>query len=194
MRDKPGARLDSCAAYVARAERRSQAAAEAVHAAERALAEAQARQAELDEELAAGQTRLEDLRAELAAGAEEAEEESAASKPGELLRCTKQLLERLETGRFATTVDMPPELLAAMQAVHAVVSATEPTPRPTLDSALEPEGPTATAGGRRKAETMENGADSSRMEDEMMTELAGIDEEDDMALLEMARRLKRARR
>jgi len=136
--DKPGARLDSCAAYVARAERRAAAAADAVQAAETALEEARARQAELDAELAEGRARLESLRtgfSPLNAGAEG----ETATDSQQLLQCTRVLLQRLESGSFAATANVPPEVLDAMRAVHAAVSTVEPAPRPSLDTALEPE-------------------------------------------------------
>ena len=58
---KPGARLDACAAFVERAERRLAAARADVEAAEAALVAAQARVSELNAELAEGRRRLDDL-------------------------------------------------------------------------------------------------------------------------------------
>eukprot|EP00973_Karenia_brevis_P005049 694602-Karenia_brevis.AAC.1 len=63
--EKPGARLDACQAFVTRAERRAQLAAEDVVAAEQALQVARDKQKELYAELAAGQARLEELRASM---------------------------------------------------------------------------------------------------------------------------------
>eukprot|EP00973_Karenia_brevis_P004662 639844-Karenia_brevis.AAC.1 len=53
-KQSPGARLDACASYVARAERRAKAARDDVESAQKALAAARARQDELDAELVAG--------------------------------------------------------------------------------------------------------------------------------------------
>lgn len=191
--DKPGARLDACVAYVARAERRAAAASEAVEAAERTLQEARARQATLEEELAAGRARLESLRAGLSA----VEEETSASH-GDLIRCTKALLQRLESGSFAATAAVTPEILAAMHAAHAVIGAVEPALSPSLDAALEPEAPALAPeapapGAEFPVARMERSA-AEETEDDAMVKLDGLDEDDEVGLLAAARRLKSARR
>ena len=179
----PGARLDGCARYVARAEHRAQAAAAEVHAAEEALAAARARQEELDAELAEGQARLDSLRAGLAAS-EASQEEAGDGAVGELLRRTKVFIQRLETGKFANTAEMPAEVINAMTAVNEVVGAmTTPLSRPDLDSELEPPDVTEASGAmRRKAQAMGSEEDQEQEQpgqDDAMRELDGIDEEDE---------------
>ena len=194
--NRPGARLDSCEAYVARARRRAQEAAAAVLAAEEALAAAKAHQVEFDAELAEGEARLESLRAGFAA-TEEDGELGADATCGNLLSSTKQLLQRLETGSFASTANMPADVISAMTAVHeALTAVSPPPPAPKLDAALEPQATTEAAGAtRRKADALEHVEEEEQLsEDETMEELAALDDEDEEGLLQLARRLKQIKR
>ena len=143
---------------------------------------------------------MDSLRAGLAASEAAAQKEAGNGAHGELLRCTKVLLQRLETGKFANTADMPDDVINAMTAVHEVVGAMTPPPAPDLDSELERQDAAETTGAvRRKAQAMgSEGEDFQEQEqsgqDDAMRELDGIDEEDEERLLQIARRLKRARR
>ena len=105
------------------------------------------------------------------------------------MRCTRTLLERLESGRFAANAEMPEEIISAMTAVHEVVNSMEPPPTATLDSPLQTQGD-----GSHKEDTQDAEDDATMDETEVMGRLDGVDDSDSDALLEIARRLKRARR
>ena len=107
----------------------------------------------------------------------------------DLMRCTRTLLERLESGRFAANAEMPEEIISAMTAVHEVVNSMEPPPTATLDSPLQTQGD-----GSHKEDTQDAEDDATMDETEVMGRLDGVDDSDSEALLEIARRLKRARR
>jgi hypothetical protein len=191
-----GARLDSARARMKKAEAR-------VTASAAALAQAQDRCAEARAQLESMRTELAMLETEVA-NAPAAERPYATQVQGDqkaLLQCTKDLLERLETGGFAAKADMPPELLGAMTAVHEVMRTMEPELAPTLDGPLGPEAPAAAPGSRRpqvvdevSANGEQDGGEGAESEDEIMADLDGAHEEDEASLLLIAQRLKRARR
>ena len=134
----------------------------------------------------AAQNYLAELKAEIPA--------KNSGVPLELMRRTKALLERLETGSFAINASVPEDLLSAMAAVHEAVNSLEPVQHPTLDTPL--------CSSEERDEQQDNAhscegrvPDSAPVgEDAVMETLDGIDESDDEALLDIARRLKRARR
>jgi len=180
-----GARLDSARARMKKAEARVTASAAALAQAQERCVEARA---QLETEVATAPT---------------AESPPVALVQGHqaaLLRCTKELLQMLETGNFAATADLPPELVGAMTAVHHVVRTMEPELAPTLDGPLEPEATAAPAAGESNRSAGDASASGERdgdggaeSEDEIMADLDGAHDEDEASLLLIARRLKRAR-
>ena len=172
-----GARLDSAKAKLAKAENKVQSAELSLEKAMRQLEEAREQRKELEQSLA-------ELQKEVP--------QQSHNPPEELLRTTKLLLDRLETGRFAATAGIPEDVISAMTAVHKIVEALEPTVPATLIGPLEPESSAHTEDlvtGPAPTHGQEDAA-----EDDVMGTLDGIDECDDSALLAIARRLKRARR
>ena len=135
----------------------------------------------------AGQQRkaLEDNLAELLA---EVPQESVGC-PHELVRRTKALLDRLESGRFAINADMPEDVVAAMTSVHEFVNSMEPVPAATLNSPLETPGVLEEESPEKDGE-----GDAAMATSEVIGKLDDIDDSDSEALLAIARRLKRARR
>ncbi|CAK0811551.1 unnamed protein product, partial [Prorocentrum cordatum] len=130
---KPGARLDSCTAFVSRAERRLAAVRADVEVAEAAAAAARARVAELDEELQEGKRRLEELR------------ESAPADgllPGVLadVRTVLDVLERLPmAGHVGAGPALPAAALQACAALrrHCGAPPDGRSPEELIDGPLE---------------------------------------------------------
>lgn len=194
---KPGARLDACAAYVQRAERRVQDASRSVEAAEKALEDAKARYMELEAELESGRVRLESLRVEVAA-AEAPETEARTPRENlnaqtpsfeVLLHASRELLMRLENSSACNGAIgnyLPDSIVEAARKLNDIQSSMAPLPFPSLDAALEEDAPA------EKAESV--GIVDSESEDDVMDQLDGADDADESKLLEIARRLKRARK
>lgn len=194
---KPGARLDSCAAFVARAERRVAAAEAEVEAAAEKLEATRARAAELTDELAEGRRRLAELRAGL-------HEEAARD---DLLGDVRTLLDAFEglpvPGHVGAGPQPPEGVLEAMRVLRQRVAppADGRTSEERLNSALEPRSalaaaPTAARAAAIAPELMDaSGVSDGGLteEDDLMNELDDVDASNDAALLEVARRLKRAR-
>ena len=119
-----GARLDSAKAKLAKAESKLVAAEARLQSAMLHVEEARAQRALAEEALT-------ELKTELP--------QESCSMSANLLHCTKELLQRLENGRVASSANLPNDLIDAMTAVHKVISAIDP-PRPTaLNEPLEPE-------------------------------------------------------
>ena len=175
-----GARLDSAKAKLAKAEAK-------VLSAEAHLEQAMKHAEETRALRTAAQEALAELQAEVP--------QERPNAPEELLRCTKDLLQRLESGRFAAAADIPADLIDAMTAVHNVIGAIEPPHIADLNGPLdapEPEAAEEEEGSRcRKAADI---AGEEASPDHVMQSLDGADDTDDEALLEIARRLKRLRR
>ena len=169
-----GARLDSARAKLAKACAKEQAAQVQLDKALQLLEESR-KQRQLAEE------NLTELRAEVP------QEAVAASQ--ELVRRTKCLLERLESGNFAVNTEMPSEVISAMTAVHEVVNSMQPPAVATLETPLDQE-----AGENTGEDTQVEKADAHMAELDVMGRLDSVDDSDSEALLEIARRLKRARR
>lgn len=189
-----GARLDSARAQLARAGRN-------LEAAEAGIAQATARREKAAAEAEAARSSLAALEAEVATAtaAEAAEGRTAAegSAPT-VLSSAQTLLQRMETGRWATSATLPEEMLSAMRDLHvAVAQAMGPMPTPRLDAALEdsqdgpPEPPSQAVPAGRAAVGEDDGDNDS--EDAVMEALVDTDESDEQALAAIARRLKRAR-
>jgi hypothetical protein len=190
--ERPGGRLDACAGFVARAEKRMEGAKAAVMAAEIALKDAHAQQARLQEELAEGKRLMEELRADLLASTPAASPAAAAT--ADLMGDLKALLQGLENGGWACTAAPPESVLVAMARLHSAVAAAAPMPVPELDKPLEQD-PCHDRAAMNAAATAPMPEDTSDEEDAVMEELEGADS--DEALVAIARRLqsvKRARR
>ena len=171
-----GARLDSAKSKLAKAESKVTAAEERFKAAMLQVEEARAQRA-------AAEAVLMELKAELP-------QESCTASEG-LLRCTKDLLQRLETGRFASSVPVPADIIEAMTAVHKAIGIIEPARPVAVEEALEPEdGSTAS----QKLTSEEQCEEEQPSEDLVMETLDTADDSDEDALLAIARRLKRSRR
>ena len=177
-----GARLDSAKARLAKAE------------AKVAVAEAQLEQAKRHaEETRVWRTAAQEALAELQAEVPQ----ERPNAPEELLRCTKDLLQRLESGKFAAAAEIPADLIDAMTAVHNVIGTIEPAHAADLNGPLE-----ATEAELEAAEEVEGSrcrkaadiAGEDTLPDHVMQSLDGADETDDEALLAIAKRLKRLRR
>ena len=173
-----GARLDCAKSKLAKAESKLTAAEERLQTAMLQVEEARAQRAAAEETLT-------ELRAELP--------QEGCSTSDNLLRCTKGLLQGLESGHFASVAGaagMPNDVIDAMTAAHKVISIMDP-PKPTaFDEPLEPQ--------EGLADSQGTGADDCCEEppsaDEVMETLYTADEKDEDALLAIARRLKRLRR
>ena len=170
-----GARLDSAEAKLAKADSKVQLAEAQLKKAMQQLEEARAQRRDAEQVLA-------DLRVEVP------QDNSGVHR--ELMHRTKALLERLESGKFAASADMPEELLAAMASVHEVVNAVVPLQPPTLDRA-DTSG-IHQAEGFSASQAQED--DAAMSEGDVIESLDRVDESDEDALLNIARRLKRVRR
>ena len=176
-----GARLDSAKAKLLKAESRE-------HAAQNQLEKAVKQLEETREQRKVAEAALLELRSEIPS--------ESSQLPAELVKRTKLLLDRLESGSLAVSAEMPAELVAAMTAVHEVVNTLDPPSASTLDGPLEPAAE-AGAGEPGGVQSMPGRAaedDAVMSESEAIDKLDEIDESNDDALLEIARRLKRARR
>jgi hypothetical protein len=185
--EKPGSRLDACASFVTRAEKRVEGATVVLVAAELALEDARAQQVRLKEELAEGKRRLEELRADLSATTPAVS--AAPLAEGPLVGDVKALLAVLESGSWAAAASLPESMLDAMRRLHAAVEVVAPLPPPRLDAALEPRAAVDAAAHHVPDTSSEGFGDD---EDAVMGELDAA--ETDEALADIARRLKRARR
>ena len=173
-RRSAGGRLDAARAKAARASREAAQARAAADAAEARAAAAEAAAERAQEELVGVERAL-------------APAPSGQGRADELLlQRTKALLQQLETGAFAATTDLPPTVIAAMTAVHEVVSQIAPPKTGAVGEPLE-----SAAEGPSDAEEAEH----RQSEDDAMDELDGLsDDDDDQALLAAARRLRKARK
>ena len=135
--ESAGGRLDACAGFVARAEKRVEGAKAAVQTAETALAEARATQERLEDELAEGRRRLGELRAELAAVPAA---QHTAPPDTSLLGDVHTLLTLMEGGACQFGTGSEP-VLVAMQRLHAAIGGAVPVPAPELGAPLEPPAP-----------------------------------------------------
>ena len=119
-----GARLDSAKAKLAKAQAREQAAQVQLDKALQQLEESRKQRQHAEDTLA-------ELHAEVP--------QEAAGTAQELMRCARDLLQRLESGRFAVNAEMPEEIISAMTAVHEVVNSMDPPLAATLETPLEPQ-------------------------------------------------------
>ena len=188
--ESAGGRLDACAGFVARAEKRVEGAKAAVQTAEAALAEARAAQERLEDVLAERRRRLGDLRAELAA----APAAQTAPPDTSLLGDVQALLTLMEGGACQFGAGSEP-VLAAMQRLHAAIGVAAPAPVPELGASLESPVPlepsTLLAPLSPQAAAAANAEDPD--EDDAMRELDSAESGDDAALVAAARRLRQTR-
>ena len=171
-----GARLDSAKEKLSKAEAKVQSAQTQLEKAEQVLEDARMQRQKAEEALV-------ELHMEMP--------KDNPSLPDELVRRTKLLLQRMETERFAVKSEMPQELLSAISAVHEVMNTLQPVPPATVDGPLESENqdvPSSLPGEDSVA------LDECVSQDNVIDRLDGVDEDDDSALLAIARSLKRARR
>ena len=186
-RQTAGGRLDAARAKVARVTRQAEEAREALAAAERRAREAEQAAQAAEAELAAVEAAV--------AAAPAPSPPSDAPRMTEILGHVRDLLDHLERaplpGHVGSGPALPARVLASMDALRQNLTA-PPAPG-SLDE------PLATEPGRR--EEFPNGADAEDFDagseatpaDEVMDELANVDEHNVQALAAIARRLKRAR-
>ena len=175
-RRTPGGRLDAARAKVGRTAR---VAAEARAAAAAAAAKAE----EAFKQAAVAADELAAVEAELAAQPPQPHKDEAPQDVAAILQDVRLLLAALEQAPVPGHVGNGPALPAsALQSVAALRARLDAPPRAAaLSEALEPSGPSSVADP--------SGAES----DSLMGELAGLEDSDEEGLLDVARRLKKAR-
>ena len=177
-RRSAGGRLDAARAKAARSAREAEDARAALEAATKKVAAAAKAEEEAKAELASVETDLARPSSQCADGA------------ADMVAGVRALLDALETVPVPCAASvgplLPERVLAAVRSLRERVGPAAPEPH--LEQALEP-----VSGEEKEAVAVPSEESSAEAADTLMGALDSADEEDDAALIAIARRLKRAR-